>query len=189
MPLNRNDTSAYFLTWGSGTGLRYTLHQDPQATSRPVIDWFWYRALESFHTGYWAGPGGLWTGGYEQHNNPMYIAGEGGLASFNPYARGYNLPGAASNKAPTFTIEVSHVSLAFGGTYQLSWEVLNGYTNQPIFTGPTQTLSAPYYQRMQMVVPASQLVGYIIVRATSPTQGYPGEGVHYAAITYPRAGK
>jgi len=188
MPLNRNDTSAYFLTWGSGTGLRYTPHQDLQATSRPVIDWFWYRALESFHTGYWTGPGGLWTGGHEQHNNPMYIAGEGGLAGFNPYARGYNLPGAASNRAPTFTIEVSHVSLAFGGTYQLSWEVLNGYTNQLIFTGPTQTLLAPYYQRMQMVVPASQLVGYIIVRATSPTQGYPGEGVHYAAITYPRAG-
>jgi hypothetical protein len=188
MPLNRNDTSAYYLTWGGSPGIRYTPYEDIQVGTRPVIDWFWYQMVESFHTSYyWPGPGGLWTGGHELHNNPMYIAGEGGLAGFNPYAWVYTLPGAVANVVPAFTVEVSHASLAFGGTYQLNWEVLNGYNNQVIYAGPTQNLTAPYYQRLRMAIPGDQLVGNVIVRCTSPTQGYRGEGVHYGAITYPRA--
>jgi hypothetical protein len=62
MPLNRNDTSAYYLTWGGSPGIRYTPYDDIQVGTRPVIDWFWYQMVESFHTGYyWPGPGGIWT--------------------------------------------------------------------------------------------------------------------------------
>jgi hypothetical protein len=116
----------------------------------------------------------------------MYIAGEGALAGFNPYNRGYSLPGVAPGKAPNFNVEVSHVSLAFSGTYQLNWTVLNGLDNTTVYATHSQTFTAPYYQRLRLTGSTAQLSGYLVVKCESPTQGYRGEGIHYAAITYPR---
>ncbi len=186
MSLNQNDTSAYFLTWGGGPGRRYATYEDGQALSRPSLSWFWYQMVESFHNaGYWPGPGGYGIGGYEQFSNPMYISGEGRGASFNPYARGYSLPGALPSASPFYKIEVSHASLNFSGTFTLNWQVELGSNT---YAAASQTLNAPYFQRMQLVVPTTYLGSYIIVHCQSPTTGYSGELVHYAEITYPRAG-
>lgn len=123
MPLNHNDTSAYFLTWGGAAGQRLLLYQDPNTLSHPTQDWFWWRFVESFHNwGYWGGAGGLGVGGYEQHNNPMYIGGEGRGAGANPINRSYNLPKARPSAAPTFWIEASHASLTISGTISLEWQ-------------------------------------------------------------------
>lgn len=186
MSLNQNDTSAYFLTWGVGTGRRYAGYEDAQALSRPSLSWFWYKAVESFHNaGYWTGPGGFGIGGYEYFSNPMYISGEGRGAGFNPYNRGYGLPGALPSAASNYLIEVSHASLSFSGTFTLNWQVTLGSNTHPL---ASQVLNAPYFQRIQFTVPTTYLGSYIIVTCQSPTSGYGGELVHYAEITYPRAG-
>lgn len=187
MPLNHNDTSAYFLTWSGAAGQRLTPYQDPNTLTHPTQDWFWWRFIESFHNrGYWMGAGGLFAGGYEQHNNPMYIGGEGRGAGANPINRNYNLPKARPNAAPTFWIEASHASLTISGTISLEWRA----NNTPIYS----TLNtAPYYYRVYLPAPTTLLSASgtttttpLSVQCLSSTPGYQGELMHYFAVTYPR---
>lgn len=180
MPLNQNDTSAYFLTWGTGTGQRLQAYSDPNVLSHPTQNWFWWRFVESFHTSsYWLGPGGFGVGGYEQHNNPMYIMGEGRGVGLNPLNRSYNLPGPRPDAAPQFYVELSHASLGASGTVTLEWRV-NGFTAQ------TTTINCPYYFRPTFSIPSGFLNNPLNVTCISPTNGYRGEFLHYAAVTYPR---
>ncbi|MCX7607512.1 MAG: C25 family cysteine peptidase, partial [Bacteroidia bacterium] len=182
MPLNHNDTSAFFLTWSSGGGPRLSAYSDPAVLAHPQQDWFWWRYVESFHSaGYWLGPGGLFLGGYEQHNNPMYIAGEGRGAGLNPLNRSYSLPSPRPSAAPTFSVELSHASLSYGGTIALEWRI-NTYLAY------SASLTAPYYIRPTFTVPTSFLTNPLTVSCASGTQGYRGEQLHYVAITYPRGG-
>lgn len=175
MPLNQNDTSAYFLTWGSGTGQRLQVYADPDVLSRPTQDWFWWRFVESFHTNwYWLGPPG-----YEQHGNPMYIFGEGRGTPLNPLSRTYTLPTPRPDAALQFYVELSHASLSSSGTVQLEWRV-NGNTLQ------NTTVSSPYYFRPRLSVPTTLLTNPLTIACVSSTAGYRGEFFHYAAVTYPR---
>ncbi|MCS7298098.1 MAG: C25 family cysteine peptidase [Bacteroidia bacterium] len=181
MPLNHNDTSAYFLCWGVGTGLHIEPYTDPDPFSHPVQDWFWWRFTESAHTGgYWFGPGGFGVGGYEQHNNPMYILGEGRGWGLNPLVRSYALPSPRPEAAPFFVVELSHASLSIGGTFSLEWQV-NGYTTQAF------TAAAPYYFRPRFTVPTSVLAPSVTVSCISSTAGYSGEFFHYCSVVYPRS--
>lgn len=180
MPLNQNDTSAYFLTWGGGAGQRYAPYSEPNPLSLPTQDWVWSRYVESFHMwGYWAGAGGLFVGGYEQHNNPMYIGGEGRGASMNPLSRSYTLPAPRPTAAPLFSVELSHASLTISGTMALEWKV-NG------FSAYTATNTAPYYFRLRLAVPTTYLTNPVSLTCQSSTPGYAGELLHYVAVTYPR---
>ncbi|MCX8112685.1 MAG: C25 family cysteine peptidase [Bacteroidia bacterium] len=180
MPLNHNDTSAYFLTWGGSAGERLNSYTDPNALSHPTQNWFWWRFVESFHTsGYWFGPGGLGVGGYEQHNNPMYIFGEGRGIGLNPLSRSYTLPSPQPSASSQFYVELSHASLAASGTVSLEWRV-NSYTAQ------TLTTNAPYYFRPRFAIPTTYLSNPLSVSCNSSTQNYRGEFLHYVAVTYPR---
>ncbi|MCS6789441.1 MAG: C25 family cysteine peptidase [Bacteroidia bacterium] len=175
MSLNHNDTSAYFLTWGGNPGLRYTLYQDPNYTSHPQQNWFWWRLLESYHTaGYWWGPAS-----YEQDNSPLYVAGEGRSAGMNPIHRSVSLSGFRSDAATSFFIEISHAGITPGGFISLEWKV-------GALTLTTEQVNAPYYFRRVFSVPTSVSVSPLEIRCQATGMGYRGERVHYIAITYPR---
>ncbi|MCS7189853.1 MAG: C25 family cysteine peptidase, partial [Bacteroidia bacterium] len=180
-PLNHNDTSAYFLSWGGRAGIqRLHPYYDPNTLSHPTRDWFWWRYVESFHNaGYWAGAGGLFIGGYEQHNNPMYIAGEGRGAGVNPLIRSYALPEPRASASPLFQVELSHASLTISGTISLEWRV-NGYLAY------STTATAPYYFRPRFAIPSTFLNNPLSVSCQSSTPGYEGEFLHYVAVVYPR---
>ncbi len=180
MPLNQNDTSAYFLTWGGAPGLRYLDFSDLNVLTHPTQDWFWWRYEESFHwAGYWAGPGGLFVGGYELHNNPLYIAGEGRGAGVNPLSRSYTLPAPKAGVSPMFFVELSHAALSISGSFTLEWKV-NG------FSAATATITAPYYFRPRLSVPTTFLSNPLTVQVSASGGGYRGEFLHYVTVTYPR---
>ncbi|MCS7162760.1 MAG: C25 family cysteine peptidase [Bacteroidia bacterium] len=180
--LNHNDTSAYFLTWGGRDGLRLVPYNDPNALAHPRQDWFWWRQEITYHPGifnYWTGAGGLGSGGYEQHNNPMYIAGEGRGRGMNPLQISFTLPEIRPDAAPSFAIELSHAALSIGGTFNLEWRVNNTLI-------ANQTSTAPYYFRPTFTLSTTLLSSPLTVVCRSSDPGYGGELVHYGAVVYPR---
>ncbi|MGQ9863433.1 MAG: putative type IX secretion system sortase PorU2 [Bacteroidia bacterium] len=180
------DTAAYFLTWDNTPGLRLQEYQASDLSSLPLRLWGWYASQRIFGRGslnasYFSGPGGLFVGGYEFHNNPQFISGEGWGGSSGTFSTSFPTPYAVPTATPFSYFEARHATTDFSGGHTISWKIGNHTPMQytfyapalltPRFAFPTSALSSP-----------TTAINFTLENTYSRSHVF-----FYYQITYPRA--